>query len=619
MKGKWGVEMHTSGIQEITYELKVLADELGGIAEAIHAVVGVDVTILDHRLVRLSGTGEFKRTLNCIIDDRSVFSKSLKDGTSQVVDDPRNNKACAACLNKSDCREFAHVCCPIIMDDGAIVGVIGLVAFSEEQRQRIRGSESYLIDFLEKMSSLIGTRLNAFKAQTAMLQQTAELAVLINALDHAVLSVDSRGVLRQWNKKAEELFGLERMRSYDIETLFEGAIPKEDRIHIPERFEVVMKRDGKAVRMFVESIPVFVSGKLDAHVVQIKETKSLLESAKPFLQDSRAITFDDILCSSAKMDLIKDYAGKASAARTSIMITGESGTGKELFARAIHASSPRNVHEFIAINCAAIPENLLESELFGYEEGTFTGARKGGKIGKLEMADNGTLFLDEIGDMPLHLQAKLLRFLQDGEIGRLGGLKTRKLDVRVISATHRPIEQMVQEGAFREDLYYRLNVVPLHVPPLRERIQDISILVPALVEKHCRRAGKSSLAVDAAVLECLSRYGWPGNVRELENSMEYAVTMASGPRILLEHLPKRIAGAHQKPIEESRHYESEVPSADVSMSIGIKRLDEIEKEMVAMALARYGMKGEGLQQAADALGVGRATLYRKLKIYGFSN
>lgn len=597
-------------------ELKDLAFELSEIADAIHAVVGVDVTILDHHLLRIAGTGAFKNSINCIIDDHSVFSQALKDGKMYVIDDPRNHQACAKCLNKKDCLEYAHVCCPISLEKEKIVGVIGLVAFTLEQRKEIIEKEGYLLNFLDKMAKLIATRLNEFKTQQALKQESAALEILINALEHAVISVDNAGLLNRWNNRASQLFGLEHNQSYVFDTLVDKNYFARKKL-LPERFECVYKLNGRGVRLFAEAVPVQIGGELDGYVVQFKETQALVESLKHYLREGHDITFDDILCSNAVMHVLKDYAKQVANTRSSVLITGESGTGKELFARAIHHASPRKNHAFVAINCAAIPENLLESELFGYEEGTFTGGKKGGKLGKLELADQGTLFLDEIGDMPLHLQAKLLRFLQDGELGRLGGLKTHKLNVRVISATHRPIEQMVKEGAFREDLYYRLNVVPLHVPPLRERIQDLSVLVPFLVDKHCQRAERPALKVNPDVYEQLSHYPWPGNVRELENAIEFAVNISQSDYLTQMSLPKKI-GLHLG--EENAEVigikaESRV---DLESSTEIIPLWKLEEQAIIRALDFYGKQGEGIENAAKALGLGRATLYRRMKVLKIS-
>ena len=249
-------------------------------------------------------------------------------------------------------------------------------------------------------------------------------------------------------------------------------------------------------------------------------------------------TFDSIIGSSEKMEWLKAIGIKAAKGSSTVLILGESGTGKELFAHAVHTQSPRRYNPFIKVNCAAVPENLLESELFGYDDGAFTGARKGGKPGKFELANTGTIFLDEIGDMTMSMQAKLLRVLQEREIERVGATKTLKVDVRVVAATNRDLEQMIEQGEFRQDLYYRLNIISLNIPPLRERREDILPLCSNLLKKIHNRTPHDVEGVSPEALDYLLGYEWPGNVRELENVLERAINLMDGETfILTEHLP----------------------------------------------------------------------------------
>ncbi|MDN5327280.1 MAG: hypothetical protein PWP41_1976 [Moorella sp. (in: firmicutes)] len=294
---------------------------------------------------------------------------------------------------------------------------------------------------------------------------------------------------------------------------------------------------------------------------------------------------------------VLSLAQKAAWSHATILILGESGTGKGLLARAIHEESPRRNAPLIKVDCAAIPPELLESELFGYEEGAFTGAKKGGKPGKFELAHGGTIFLDEIGDMPLNMQAKLLRVLQDKEIERLGGTQNRKIDVRVIAATNKDLEKMVQEGSFREDLFYRLNVVKLVLPPLKERPEDIPLLAEDILQRLNKEYGKK-LRLTPAAMECLSSYSWPGNVRELENVLERAAILAETQEIHPHHLaighPGKKKGVREiSPLDKVRR--------------------EAEKEAIIQALEVFG--GEKTR-AARALGLSRQALYAKMASYG---
>lgn len=311
----------------------------------------------------------------------------------------------------------------------------------------------------------------------------------------------------------------------------------------------------------------------------------------------RVFHFHHIQTLNHQLRNVLTLAQKAAWSNATILILGESGTGKGLLAQAIHEESPRRDAPFVKVNCAAIPLELLESELFGYEEGAFTGAKKGGKPGKLELADGGTIFLDEIGDMPLNMQAKLLGVLQDKEIERLGSTRTRKINVRVIAATNKDLEKMVQEGRFREDLFYRLNVVKLVLPPLRERPEDIPLLVECILRRLNKEYGKK-LRLTPAAVECLLSYSWPGNVRELENALERAAILAETQEIHPHHLAIGCLGK-KKGVRE------------LSPLDKVRR--EAEKEAIIQALESFG--GEKTR-AAKALGLSRQALYAKMSRYG---
>ena len=271
-----------------------------------------------------------------------------------------------------------------------------------------------------------------------------------------------------------------------------------------------------------------------------------------------------------------------------------------------HHASQRNQMPFIAINCAAIPDHLLESELFGYEEGAFTGAKRGGKPGKFQIANKGTLFLDEIGDMPLHLQAKLLRALQEKRIDQLGGNKPIDVDVRVIAATHADLEEKVLEGSFRQDLYYRLNVIPIQVPPLRDRKDDLLLTARYLVEKWCGKLHKSLPIMSQGFIDAMNGHDWPGNVRELENAIEYAVNVCDDDILEIRHLPKRFGVGFEKQVPNATHDPQQIE---------VKSIAKLEEDAIRSAMALYGRSGEALEEVAKALGISRATLYRKIKTY----
>jgi transcriptional regulator with PAS, ATPase and Fis domain len=309
--------------------------------------------------------------------------------------------------------------------------------------------------------------------------------------------------------------------------------------------------------------------------------------------------FNQIIGEAFVFNEVKELAEKAAKSHSTIFITGESGTGKELFAHAIHHASLRSHKPFIKINCAAIPENLLESELFGYADGAFTGARKGGKSGKFELADQGTLFLDEIGDMPLSMQSKLLRVLQEMEVERVGGSHPIPIDVRIIAATNAKIEEAVKRGDFRQDLYYRLNIVRLDIPSLRQRKEDIPLLIQRLLEKLNQEFGHIVSEVSHEAMAVLLQHNWPGNVRELENVLERAINVVDGFKIELEHLPYYLKSKGKTKLSMAKLHLKEI-------------MEDVEKEAIQHGL---NLAGGNRYKAAELLGISKSTLYDKLKKY----
>ena len=309
----------------------------------------------------------------------------------------------------------------------------------------------------------------------------------------------------------------------------------------------------------------------------------------------------NIIGSSAAMRLVYDQIEKVSSSDITVFVSGESGTGKELVARAIHAGSLRSDEPFIDVNCAAIPEGLQESELFGHEKGAFTGAQAT-HPGKFEQAAGGTIFLDEVGEMSPSAQARLLRVLQERCLQRVGGTKTIELNVRVISASNRDLESMVVDGGFRQDLYYRLVVFPIELPPLRLRSEDVPLLAEHFIQKYARDAGRRVSGVSPAAMEALKAHGWPGNVRELENIIHRSLLITDGPVIGIGDLPP---GLGTGPVAPTL---AEAAPISVAMS-----LDELEKTAIEKSLKRHG---GNLSDVARQLGIGRSTLYRKLEQYG---
>jgi len=310
---------------------------------------------------------------------------------------------------------------------------------------------------------------------------------------------------------------------------------------------------------------------------------------------------ESIIGDSPAIKRVKSQSRKVAATDATILFTGETGTGKEVFARAIHFASDRAGNEFIPVNCANIPDSLLESELFGYEPGAFTDAKKR-KMGRIERADKGTLFLDEIGDMPLHLQAKILRVLENREIERLGGEKTIDVNVRVMAATHQDLRKLIEENRFREDLYYRLNVVPIHIPPVRDRGNDVIALAKHFIRIHNRMLGRNVHQINPQAALLMKAYDWPGNVREIDNVIERILILEDVDVIDVKHLPEEIRTGTRTGARTSRNG-------------GFRPLplEQLEKEHI---LATLKFTNQHRKNAADLLGISRKTLKRKLDSWG---
>jgi PAS domain S-box-containing protein len=462
----------------------------------------------------------------------------------------------------------------------------------------------------------------------AVVAELEEVKSLKSTLESALESffeniviVDKKGYIQMMNRTYADFLGVDHQ---EVVGKHVTEVIDNTRMHIvaatgkAEIAEIQRINDRNSV---VTRIPIIKDGEVIGAVGKsmFKDIKDLQTVARQintlqhqleyYKEELRKVhggkyTFDSIVGKSEKMEWLKSIAVRAAKGNSTVLILGESGTGKELFAHAIHNASPRCHGPLIKVNCAAMPENLLESELFGYDEGAFTGARKGGKPGKFELANGGTIFLDEIGDMTLAMQAKLLRVLQEREIERVGGTKSVKVDVRVIAATNRDLEAMIERSEFRQDLYYRLNIISLLILPVRERKEDIPSLVTSLLKKINNQTPHLVEGVSDEALEYLMAYSWPGNVRELENILERAVNlMDEESYILPEHLPPVLKKQHKiKDSEESG-----------KQLAGI--MGDAEKQAIYRALETAG---GNKSKAAQILGIHRSGFYQKLRKYGLT-
>lgn len=574
------------------------------ISEAISSVIRVDVTVVDCKLNRIAGTGRYNKRIGEKVSQNSVFGFALKQGESFIIENPSKHIACLKCESTSNCKEHAEVCCPIKVDD-RVVGVIGLIAFNDEQKLAIIENQSNLLKFLNRMAELISSKMLE-QANTDRIELLVrELEIVLDSVDRGIIAWDNNGELLHYNKKALKLLQLDKEEISELKVNeILGGINIDclinSKCNIRNR-EFVCDYKNIHFRGIFDASSISIGNKNLGLVLTFSNITEVLNIVNNVTTGGIVTKFENIIGNSYCLNKVKDEAMSASKSTSTVLIQGESGTGKELFARAIHFHSFRAKGPFIPLNCAAIPDQLLESELFGYEDGAFTGARRGGKSGKFELANGGTIFLDEIGDMPIHLQSKLLRVLQERVIERIGGKDFIPIDVRIIAATNKELEKRVSDGEFRQDLFYRLNVIPLNIPPLRNRKQDIVALVDYLLVKCNEKLDKNIKNISEKVLETLTNYNWPGNVRELENVIEYAVSMCSGDEINEAHLPNRI-----------KKSEYLVKDSDTDKIVTIK---ELERNEIYKALKYFGNSKRAIESSCEALGISRATLYRKIKEY----
>jgi transcriptional regulator of aroF, aroG, tyrA and aromatic amino acid transport len=437
-----------------------------------------------------------------------------------------------------------------------------------------------------------------------------KLLAVINSVDEGIMSINKNYEIEIFNSYCENVFRFKKEEVIGkdirkvigdnaplIELVKEGKIYDNMELHISnERGQAHYITTGRAIK---DDNDHTIGG-----VASIKDIHKAIELAS-VVSSMREGAFSGIVGNSILIERVKKMAATVSKTNSTVMLRGESGTGKELFARAIHNLSERKNSNFVAVNCAALPDDLIESELFGYEKGSFTGAVNSGKVGLFKEADGGTLFLDEIGELSMALQAKLLRVLQEGVIRKIGGIREEKVDVRIIAATNKNLEEMVEKLGFREDLYYRLNVIPMVIPPLRERIEDVPILVGFFIDKLNKKLGKNISGADLDFINRLMRYNWPGNIRELQNVIERGMNLCEGRVLNSEHLIMTIHG----------NRENLKSNSVMDKELKLEEIVEIcEREAIAKALEKY----KSLRKTAAALGVSHTTIMNKIAKYNIN-
>ncbi|EGM9462513.1 sigma-54-dependent transcriptional regulator [Escherichia coli] len=571
-------------------------------ARMLASVLQLEVEIVDENLCRVAGTGAYGKFLGRQLSGNSrLLRHVLETKTEKVVTQSRFDPLCEGCDSKENCREKAFLGTPVILQDRC-VGVISLIAVTHEQQEHISDNLREFSDYVRHISTIFVSKLLEDQGPGDNISKI--FATMIDNMDQGVLVVDDESRVQFVNQTALKTLGVVQNNIIGKPIRFRPLTFESNFTH--GHMQHIVSWDDKS-ELIIGQLHNIQGRQLFLMAFHQSHTSFSVANApdEPHIEQ--------LVGECRVMRQLKRLISRIAPSPSSVMVVGESGTGKEVVARAIHKLSGRRNKPFIAINCAAIPEQLLESELFGYVKCAFTGASANGKTGLIQAANTGTLFLDEIGDMPLMLQAKLLRAIEAREILPIGASSPIQVDIRIISATNQNLAQFIAEGKFREDLFYRLNVIPITLPPLRERQEDIELLVHYFLHLHTRRLGSVYPGIAPDVVEILRKHRWPGNLRELSNLMEYLVNVVPSGEVIDSTLlpPNLLNNGTTEQSDVTEFSEAHLSLDDA----GGTALEEMEKQMIREALSRHNSK----KQVADELGIGIATLYRKIKKYELLN
>lgn len=567
----------------------------------ISSLMKVDVGVVDSDMTRVTGTGLYKNIAG-VSALGSVYKNTIETGDTHIIENPRQHFLCAQCKDINNCKELLEISTPIYCQK-EIVGVLGLVCFSTEQKTMILANLDSYLSFTKQIAEFIGIKFFEHKENLMQKDRERTLKAIIDNINKGVIICDKENHIVTVNSITSKKFDI----GPDMIGKHMQIISQNDSIMNEEIFKMII--DNKEYNVTGKIIPLMSLQNKKGNAFVFEDLKRINKNIAEFSTDSNRITINDIYGNSQITKNLRENILKVANSTSTVLITGESGTGKELVARSLHSHSDRKNRPFVVINCSAIPDSLLESELFGYVKGAFTGADNNGRMGKFELANTGVIFLDEIGDMPLYLQAKILRVIQEKKIERIGSNKSIDLDIRIIAATNVDLEKKIEENKFRRDLYYRLNVIPVTLSPLRERKEDILPITDYLIKKFNRISQSYISSVHEDVKTALLNYNWPGNIRELENTIELMFNLSGSSHVLTKNLlPSSIL---EEKIEESSCIRTIINEEKELLDF-----DAIEKEYIIKSLKIYGDSTEGKKSTAEKMGIGLTTLYRKMKRYG---
>ena len=566
----------------------------------ISNLIKVDVGVVDKNMVRVTGTGLYKN-IDGVFALGSVYKNTLETGETHIIKNPRIHTLCSECKDKQNCKEKLEIATPIYCHD-EIIGALGLVCFNDEQKNKILADLDSYLNFTKQIAEFIGIKFFEYKESLLQKDQENTLKTILANINKGVIIIDKDNTIVNINSIARKKLNI------TSECIGKNIIiaTQNDYLMNEEVFKIIIGKKEFTVVGKKISLTSFDNRKNSAFIFE--DIKKINENIAEITSNNNVISLDDIYGNSEATKRLKEKILKIADTSSTVLITGESGTGKELVARSLHSHSNRKDKPFVVINCSAIPDSLLESELFGYVKGAFTGASNNGRMGKFELANTGVIFLDEIGDMPLYLQAKILRVIQEKKIERIGSNKSIDLDIKIIAANNVDLEQKIKEQKFRRDLYYRLNVIPIKLLPLRERKEDILPIVEKLIKKYNNISGKNIISIDEDVKSALLSYDWPGNVRELENTIELMFNVSGNTHILTNNLlPDNIS--MRKDDNSSICLQSIIKIKEDEL----EDFETIEKNYILQGLKKFGNTTEGKKLISEKMGIGLTTLYRKLK------
>jgi len=558
---------------------------------------------MDCNLIRVAGTGSYESGVGKDASQEGhIYRYILESARSLVIEHPGQDEICQDCGKKEQCKECMSISAPIVVA-GKVEGVIGLVALNLDEQSILMERVDIYTRFIEQIADFISIKIREYCEEENIRAQMATLTRILDNIDQCVIVLAHDETVKSINSStcvhlnvSKDIIG-KKLKISETGDGFHGAI----------EYSLTI---GSCHYSIVGEVLEFYGGTPNSTKILIfRDQRQFKNTLYDYGGGIRAL--DNIIGSSDATCKLKRDINRVAKSMSTILITGESGTGKELVATAIWKASSRKNEKFVPINCAAIPDTLLESELFGYVKGAFTGADPSGRMGKFELANHGVIFLDEIGDMPIYLQAKLLRVLQEQEITRIGSNHQIKIDVRVIAATNKNLPDLIKQNKFREDLYYRLNVIPLKVQPLRERREDIWELSRFFTEQYAEKFNKKFVRMTEGVYQRLYMYKWPGNVRELENTVEFMLNMMEEAGILdIDTLPDNLLESFNsiKQLEKEN-----IGIKSFNNNEEVLTLQEVERQAILNAVSICGNNTEGKRAAAKKLGIAVSTLYRKLE------